>query len=159
MVHAIITWSLHNRLIVILGVLALIAAGSYSAANLNVEAYPDPTPPLVEVIAQNPGASPEEMERLVSRPLEIVLNGMAGLEALRSTSIAGLSDIKCQFAYGTDYREARQDVLNRIATVDLPDGRQAAPLSLEPDRRDRSLRSRGARLTRQINLKPYRTGF
>ena len=122
MVHAIITWSLHNRFIVILGALALIAAGSYSAANLNVEAYPDPTPPLVEVIAQNPGASPEEMERLVSRPLEIVLNGMAGLEALRSTSIAGLSDIKCQFAYGTVYREARQDVLNRIATVDLPEG-------------------------------------
>ena len=122
MVHAIITWSLHNRFIVILSTLALIAAGSYSAANLNVEAYPDPTPPLVEVIAQNPGASPEEMERLVSRPLEIVLNGMAGLEALRSTSIAGLSDIKCQFAYGTDYRVARQDVLNRIATVDLPAG-------------------------------------
>ncbi len=84
----------------------LIGAGVYSAANLNVEAYPDPTPPLVEVIAQNPGASPEEMERLVSRPLEIALNGMPGLEALRSTSIAGLSDIKCQFAYGTDYRDA-----------------------------------------------------
>ena len=58
MVHAIITWSLHNRFIVILGVLALIAAGSYSAANLNVEAYPDPTPPLVEVIAQKPGCEP-----------------------------------------------------------------------------------------------------
>src|SRR4051794_19896630 len=122
MVHAIITWSLHNRLVVLLGVVALICAGVFSAANLNVEAYPDPTPPLVEVIAQNPGASPEEMERLVSRPLEIALNGMAGLETLRSTSIAGLSDIKCQFAYGTDYREARQDVLNRIAAVDLPSG-------------------------------------
>ena len=146
MVHAIITWSLHNRFIVILGVLALIAAGSYSAANLNVEAYPDPTPPLVEVIAQNPGASPEEMERLVSRPLEIVLNGMAGLEALRSTSIAGLSDIKCQFAYGTDYREARQDVLNRIATVDLPAGVRPAPFSVEPNGRDRPVRPRGTRL-------------
>src|SRR5262249_61333576 len=68
MVHAIISWSLHNRLIVILGVCALIGAGLFSTANLNVEAYPDPTPPLVEVIAQNPGASPEEMERLVSPP-------------------------------------------------------------------------------------------
>src|SRR2546423_2616564 len=122
MVHAIISWSLHNRLIVILGVIGLVGAGVYWAANVNVEAYPDPTPPLVEVIAQNPGASPEEMERLVSRPLEIALNGMPGLEALRSTSIAGLSDIKCQFAYGTDYREARQEVLNRIAAVDLPSG-------------------------------------
>ena len=146
MVHAIITWSLHNRLIVILGVIALIGAGVYSAANLNVEAYPDPTPPLVEVIAQNPGASPEEMERLVARPLEIALNGMPGLEALRSTSIAGLSDIKCQFAYGTDYREARQDVLNRIAVGRPARGRQAGPLALEPDRRDRPLRPGGAGL-------------
>src|SRR4051812_19664085 len=57
MVRAIIFWSLHNRLIVILGTLALVGIGSYSAMNLNVEAYPDPTPPLVEVITQNPGAS------------------------------------------------------------------------------------------------------
>ena len=122
MIHAIITWSLHNRLIVVVGVLALIGAGIFSAANLNVEAYPDPTPPLVEVIAQNPGASPEEMERLVARPIEIALNGMPGLEALRSTSTAGLTDIKCQFAYGTDYNSARQDVINRLTTVDVPPG-------------------------------------
>src|SRR5947209_18805531 len=102
MVAAIISWSLHNRLIVILGVLALIGAGIHSALNLNVEAYPDPTPPLVEVITQNPGASPEEMERLVGIPLETALNGMPGLEDLRSTSISGLNDIKCQFVYGTD---------------------------------------------------------
>src|ERR1051325_11147543 len=123
MVHAIITWSLHNRLIVILGTLALIGAGIHSAVNLNVEAYPDPTPPLVEVITQNPGASPEEMERLVGIPLETALNGMPGLEDLRSTSISGLNDIKCQFAYGTDYKSARQEVINRIAVVaNLPEG-------------------------------------
>jgi cobalt-zinc-cadmium resistance protein CzcA len=122
MVHAIITWSLHNRLIVILGVLALVGFGIYSALNLNVEAYPDPTPPLVEVISQNPGASPEEMERLVGIPLETALNGMPGLEYLRSTSVAGLNDIKCQFAYGTDYWAARQEVINRIGFVDLPEG-------------------------------------
>src|SRR3954452_22119976 len=122
MVRAIITWSLHNRLIVILGVLALIGAGIHSALNLNVEAYPDPTPPLVEVITQNPGASPEEMERLVGIPLETALNGMPGLEDLRSTSISGLNDIKCQFAYGTDYWTARQEVINRIGDVDLPSG-------------------------------------
>ena len=122
MVRAIITWSLHNRLIVILGRVALIVAGVHSAMNLNVEAYPDPTPPLVEVITQNPGASPEEMERLVGIPLETALNGMPGLEDLRSTSIAGLNDIKCQFAYGTDYWAARQEVINRIGTVDTPAG-------------------------------------
>jgi cobalt-zinc-cadmium resistance protein CzcA len=123
MVRAIIAWSLHNQLIVILGILGLIAAGVHSALNLNVEAYPDPTPPLVEVITQNPGASPEEMERLVGIPLETALNGMPGLEDLRSTSIAGLNDIKCQFKYGTDYLAARQEVLNRLAAVsNLPSG-------------------------------------
>src|SRR3954463_15881547 len=122
MVRAIITWSLHNRLVVILGVVALIAAGIHSTIYLNIEAYPDPTPPLVEVITQNPGASPEEIERQVGIPLETALNGMSGLEDLRSTSISGLNDIKCQFAYGTDYWAARQEVINRIADVDLPQG-------------------------------------
>ncbi len=117
MVRAIITWSLHNRLIVLLGTFFLIVAGVYSATNLNVEAYPDPTPPLVEVIAQNPGASPEEMERLVSRPIEIALNGMPGLDDLRSTSIAGLTDVKCQFTYQTDYWRARQEVINRLNSL------------------------------------------
>src|SRR5512143_2080015 len=123
MVRAVISWSLHNRLVVILGALGLIAVGLSSTLNLNVEAYPDPTPPLVEVITQNPGASPEEMERLIGVPLETALNGMPGLEDLRSTSIAGLNDIKCQFAYGTDYWSARQEVINRIGAVsNLPSG-------------------------------------
>jgi cobalt-zinc-cadmium resistance protein CzcA len=123
MVRAIIAWSLHNRLIVLLGVLGLIVAGVHSALNLDVEAYPDPTPPLVEVITQNPGASPEEMERLVSIPLETALNGMRGLKFLRSTSLAGLNDIKCIFEYGTDYWAARQEVINRITFVsNLPQG-------------------------------------
>src|SRR6516165_9591980 len=117
MVRAIITWSLHNRLIVIVGTFLLVVAGVYSALNLNVEAYPDPTPPLVEVITQNPGASPEEMERLIGIPIEIALNGMPGLEDLRSTSIAGLNDIKCQFSYATDYWRARQEVINRIGAL------------------------------------------
>ena len=123
MVRAIITWSLHNRFIVLLGALALVTIGTISTLNLNVEAYPDPTPPLVEVITQNPGASPEEMERLIGIPLETALNGMPGLEDLRSTSIAGLNDIKCQFAYGTDYLEARQEVINRLNAIDnIPQG-------------------------------------
>src|SRR3984957_19717189 len=125
MVRALITWSLHNRFIVLIGTLGLIVMGIYSAKNLNVEAYPDPTPPLVEVITQNSGASPEEMERLISIPIETALNGMPGLENLRSTSVAGLNDIKCQFEYGTDYWTARQEVINRIGFVsNLPPGAQ-----------------------------------
>ncbi len=106
-----------------MGTIGLIALGIYSARNLNVEAYPDPTPPLVEVITQSPGASPEEMERLIGIPLETALNGMPGLKYLRSISLAGLNDIKCQFEYGTDYWAARQEVINRIGMVsNLPPG-------------------------------------
>lgn len=122
MIHRIIVWSLHNRLIVLLGIAGLIGVGSYSALHLNIEAYPDPTPPLVGVICQNSGASPEEIERLVTIPMETALNGAPGLEYLRSTSISGLSDVRCQFRYGTNYQAARQEVLNRIANVDLPAG-------------------------------------
>jgi cobalt-zinc-cadmium resistance protein CzcA len=123
MVRALISWSLHNRFIVLLGTIGLIAFGIHAAYNLNVEAYPDPTPPLVEVITQNPGASPEEMERLIGIPIETALNGMPGLKYLRSISLAGLNDIKCQFEYGTDYWAARQEVINRIGMVtNLPQG-------------------------------------
>src|SRR5271157_1448120 len=123
MVRALITWSLHNRLIVLLGTLGLIVFGLHSAYNLNVEAYPDPTPPLVEVITQNPGASPEEMERLIGIPIETALNGMPGLKYLRSISLAGLNDVKCVFEYGTDYWQARQEVINRIGMIsNLPTG-------------------------------------
>ena len=75
MIRAIIAWSLQNRLIVILATLGLVGMGIHAATHLNVEAYPDPTPPLVEVIAQNPGASPEEMERLVAELREHRLLG------------------------------------------------------------------------------------
>ena len=120
---ALITWSLHNRLIVLLGTLGLIVFGVHSAINLNIEAYPDPTPPLVEVITQNPGTSPEEMERLIGIPIETALNGMPGLKYLRSISLAGLNDVKCVFEYGTDYWQARQEVINRIGMVsNLPPG-------------------------------------
>ncbi len=123
MIRFIILWSLHNRFLVLVGVAGLIAVGIFSANQLNVEAYPDPTPPLVEVITQAPGFSPEEMERLIGIPIETAMNGMPGLKDLRSTSVAGLNDIKCQFAYGTDYLSARQEVINRIGFVTgLPPG-------------------------------------
>ncbi len=150
MVRALISWSLHNRFIVLLGTVALIAIGIYSARYLNVEAYPDPTPPLVEVITQNHGMSPEEMEKLIGIPLETALNGMPGLKYLRSISLAGLNDIKCQFEYGTDYWAARQEVINRIGMVEQPaSGSHPGSVSLEPDRRDRPLRPEGRRLHAQ----------
>jgi heavy metal efflux system protein len=99
----------------LIGTLTLTATGLYCGYNLNAEAYPGPTPPLVEVITQNPGTSPEEIERLICIPIEIALNGMPGLHHLPSTTVAGLSDIKCVFTYKIDYWKARQEVINRIA--------------------------------------------
>src|SRR5262245_18238824 len=123
MVRALISWSLHNCLIVLLGTIALIALGIYSAWYLNVEPYPDPTPPLVEVITQSHGDSREEMEQVIGIPLETALNGMPGLKYQRSISLAGLTDIKCQFEYGTNYFAARQEELNRIGMIgNLPAG-------------------------------------
>ena len=99
MVRALISWSLHNRLIVILGAALLIGVGLHSARNLNVEAYPDPTPPLVEVITQNPGASPEEMERLVGSrerigPVNLVAaDELAKLETEHGSSAAEQAEL------------------------------------------------------------------
>ena len=126
MVRFIILWSLHNRLLVIAAVLALIGVGIHSALALNVEAYPDPTPPLVEVITQNPGVQPRRRWSASSASRSRQRStGCPAWKNLRSTSVAGLNDIKCQFAYGTDYWSARQEVINRIGFVaGLPQGVQ-----------------------------------
>jgi heavy metal efflux system protein len=123
MVRLLIGWALNNPLVVILMSCALVAFGVYSFRNVNVEAYPDPAPPLIEVIALFPGGSAEEVERQVTVPLEVTLAGMPGLKYTRSYSLFGLSDVKCQFEYGTDYLAARQEVINRLQfTQPLPPG-------------------------------------
>src|SRR6516165_2605842 len=123
MIHHIIHWALHNPLVVLLVAAGWAAIGIYSYLNVNVEAYPDPAPPIVEVVAQYPGASAEEVERQVTIPLEVALAGMPGLKYTRSKSLAGLAHLRNQFDYGTDYYKSRQEVLNRLATVSgLPAG-------------------------------------
>jgi cobalt-zinc-cadmium resistance protein CzcA len=125
MVRLLIRWALNNPLVVILLALALVVFGVYAFLHVNVEAYPDPAPPLIEVIAQFPGAGAEEVERQVTVPLEVTLAGMPGLKTTRSQSLFGLCDIKCQFEYGTDYLAARQEVINRLQfTQPLPPGVQ-----------------------------------
>ena len=122
MVHKLIDWALHNSLVVLLMVGALILVGGYSFVHVNVEAYPDPAPAIVEVIAKYPGASAEEVERQVTIPLEVVLAGMPGLKYTRSKSLFGLAHIRNQFEYGIDFLKARQEVINRLQFVDsLPD--------------------------------------
>lgn len=120
MIYRLIQWALDNRLVVILLTVALIAVGSFSLVHLNVEAYPDPAPAIVEVVTQFPGASAEEVEREVTIPLEIALSGMPGLQSTRSKSLFGLSHVRNQFTYQTDFFRARIEVLNRIQNAGLP---------------------------------------
>jgi heavy metal efflux system protein len=101
----------------------LIVGGTYAFININVEAYPDPAPAIVEVLAQWPGASAEEMERQVTIPLEITLAGMPGLKNTRSRSLFGLTYLRNQFDYGVEYEKAKQEVINRLQfTPPLPPG-------------------------------------
>src|SRR5690349_20225893 len=118
MIRTLIAWSVGNPLIVLLCTAALAGVGGYSFIHVNVEAYPDPAPAIIEVVAQYPGASAEEVERQVTIPLEVTLAGMPGLKYTRSKSLAGLSHLRNQFDYSRDYMQVRQEVLNRLASVD-----------------------------------------
>jgi cobalt-zinc-cadmium resistance protein CzcA len=120
MVRKMIEWALSSPLIVLLMIGALAAIGAYSFIHINVEAYPDPAPAIIEVVAQWPGASAEEMERLVTVPLEITLAGMPGLKATHSRSLFGLTHLRNVFHYGHPYHEARQECINRLSMLNQP---------------------------------------
>ena len=129
MVRKLIEWAVNNPLIVLLLVAALMVGGGYAFLNINVEAYPDPAPAIIEVVAQYPGASAEEVERQVTIPLEVTLAGMPGLHYIRSKSLFGLSHLRNQFEYGVDFWAARQEVINRLQIIqNLPAGVIAADL-------------------------------
>ncbi|MDZ4855216.1 MAG: CusA/CzcA family heavy metal efflux RND transporter [Nitrospirota bacterium] len=129
MIARIVELSLIQRVMVcILGFL-LFFGGLYAFHTLDIVAYPDPSPPMIELITQQPGWSAEEVERQITVPLEVALNGMPGLTDIRSLSIFGLSDIKIYFDFDTEIFRDRQEVLNRLTSVQLPSG--AAP-SLSP---------------------------
>ncbi len=125
MVKRIVAAALESRAFVVLGAVVLLVTGLFAFRRLNVEAYPNPVPPLVEVIAQPAGLSTEEVERYVTIPIEIGLAGMPGLDHTRSASLYALSDVKCYFKWGTDYDAARQEVINRLQFIQLPPGVQA----------------------------------
>jgi cobalt-zinc-cadmium resistance protein CzcA len=121
--HKLIQLSLDNPLVVIFLVLGLVVGGGYAFWNVNVEAYPDPAPPIIEVVAQYPGASAQEVERQVTIPLEVTLAGMPGLQVTRSKSLFGLSHLRNQFNYGISFKDARQEVINRLQFAqNLPAG-------------------------------------
>ena len=122
MVQKLIAWAVANPLIVLILTAALALGGGYAFVHVNIEAYPDPAPAIIEVVAQFPGASAEEVERQVTIPLEVALAGMPGLETTRSKSLFGLATSATSSTTAATTTQAKQDVLNRLATVNLPPG-------------------------------------
>ncbi len=120
MLQRVISWALHNPLVVLLLACILAGFGSFAFVSVNVEAYPDPAPAIVEVIAQYSGASAEEVERQVTVPLEVTFAGMPHLTYCRTRSLFGLCHLRLQFEYGWTYEQARQEVINRIAQINQP---------------------------------------
>ena len=125
MIEKLVAFAVRTPVVIFLFALGLLVAGLWSYKELDIEAYPNPVPPLVEIIAQPDGMSAEDVERYVTVPLEIGLAGMPGLEHTRSQSLFGLADVKCYFRWGTTYEAARQEVLNRLNMIQLPEGVQA----------------------------------
>jgi len=130
-INRIVASSLRQRFLVVLMTLVLIVAGTRSLNRLPVDAYPDLSPPLVEVITQWPGHAAEEVERLITVPTEREMNGLPRLVTSRSISLYGLSDVILTFQNGTDDYFARQQVFNRVGELTLPNGvtPTLAPLS------------------------------
>src|SRR5215471_18868669 len=122
MLRQLIASCLARRPLILISLAVFIGLGGATFITLNIEAYPDPAPPIIEIIAQYPGQSPEEVERYVTIPLEIALASTPGLKFIRSNTVYALGFIRLQFEYGRDYNFVRQQTLNRLSGATLPTG-------------------------------------
>jgi len=120
MLRHLIALCLSRRPLALVAFAVFIGIGYAGFTALNVEAYPDPAPPIIEIIAQYPGQSPEEVERYVTIPLEIAVASTPGLAYIRSNTVFALGFIRLQFEYGRDYNFVRQQVTNRLKDASLP---------------------------------------
>ncbi len=120
MLRSLLEFCLTRRPLVLISFAVFIGVGYASFRILNIEAYPDPAPPIIEIIAQYPGQSPEEVERYVTIPIEIAIASTPGLKYVRSNTVYGLGFIRLQFEYGRDYYFVRQQTINRLADANLP---------------------------------------
>src|SRR5215218_934735 len=124
MLRGLIGFCLARRSLVLIAFAVFIGAGIFAFRTMNIEAYPDPAPPIIEIIAQWPGQSPEEVERYVTIPIEIAVSSTPGLKFTRSNTVYALSFIRLQFEYGRDYNFVRQQAINRLKDAELPTGIQ-----------------------------------
>ena len=115
--NALVAFALKQRVIMLVLFVATLAGGLFAFLQLNIEAYPDPTPPMVDVITQSPGLSAEEIERYITIPIETQTAGLPNLRAIRTISLYGLSDVKLQFSFDFTYEQALQQVLNRLSQL------------------------------------------
>lgn len=122
MIKALMDFALKKRAIVIGAAVLLVVAGVYAFHELDIEAYPDPIQPRIEITTQPFGYSAEEVEKLVTRPLESGLAGLRNLQSIRTISIFGLSDVKLYFSWDSDYYWDRAETINRLGLVSLPPG-------------------------------------
>ena len=132
MIRILMDWALGERAIVVGLAALLIVAGIYSFHEMDIEAYPDPIQPRIELTTQPFGYSAEEVEKLATIPLEWGLAGMRNLESIRTISLYGLSDVKLYFSWDSDYYWDRVETLNRISLINLPLPSSVAP-GLNPD--------------------------
>src|SRR6201986_2748646 len=115
MIHHVVQFALRQKLLVLLMVALIAVGGVISFHHMPVDAYPDLSPPMVEIITQWPGHAAEEIERLVTVPVEVEMNGVAKMSIMRSISLYGLSDVILTFDEGTDDYFARQQVFERLS--------------------------------------------
>ncbi|MBI3781664.1 MAG: efflux RND transporter permease subunit, partial [candidate division NC10 bacterium] len=113
----IIQWSLRNRLLVVVASVVLLIAGLFAVRRITLDVFPEFAPPQVVIQTEAPGLPPQDVELLITFPIETTLNGTPGVEAIRSKSTAGLSSMMVVFRWGTNIYTARQLVNERLQEV------------------------------------------
>lgn len=134
MLNAILKWSIVQRWLVVIGAIVVTICGSYNLTQMPLDVFPDFAPPQVEIQTEAPGLAPEEVESLITLPIESAVNGTPGVETVRSSSAVGISVVKVIFKWGTNVYQARQLVTERLQQVQqkLPEGvenPQISPIS------------------------------
>ena len=131
MLNAILKWSIVQRWLVVIGAIIITLLGSYNLTKMPLDVFPDFAPPQVEIQTEAPGLAPEEVESLVTLPIESAVNGTPGVETVRSSSAVGISVVKVIFHWGTDVYQARQLVTERLQQVGskLPTGIETPQIS------------------------------